>query len=97
MLDIGAGGGRNAAALAAQGHRVVAAEPARELRELGERLHVGQDIEWVEDALSDLAILRRRERRFDLILMAAVWMHLDAEQRSAAMPHLVGLLDAGVG
>ncbi|MBN6057768.1 class I SAM-dependent methyltransferase, partial [Nonomuraea sp. RK-328] len=95
VLDIGAGSGRDAAALAAQGHLVVAAEPTHELRVLGEHLHADQDIEWVEDALPDLAGLRTKNRRFDLILLTAVWMHLDAEQRSAAMPNLVSLLNAG--
>ncbi|SNS93675.1 hypothetical protein SAMN05216276_1019164 [Streptosporangium subroseum] len=36
VLDIGAGSGRDAAALASRGHRVVAAEPTAELRTLGE-------------------------------------------------------------
>ncbi|ETK34078.1 SAM-dependent methyltransferase [Microbispora sp. ATCC PTA-5024] len=95
VLDIGAGSGRDAAALAAQGHVVVAAEPTAELRALGERLHADQDVEWVDDALPDLAGLREKGRRFDLILLTAVWMHLDEQQRSAAMSSLVDLLHTG--
>jgi SAM-dependent methyltransferase len=95
VLDIGAGSGRDAAALASQGHRVVAAEPTAELRTLGERIHADQDIEWVDDALPELAGLRERGRRFDLILLTAVWMHLDEQQRSPAMAGLVSLLNAG--
>jgi SAM-dependent methyltransferase len=95
VLDIGAGSGRDAAALAAQGHVVVAAEPTAELRALGEYLHADQDMEWVDDALPDLAGLREKGRRFDLILLTAVWMHLDEQQRSAAMPNLVSLLVPG--
>ncbi|MFG2074766.1 class I SAM-dependent methyltransferase [Nonomuraea maritima] len=95
VLDIGAGSGRDAAALAAQGHQVVAAEPTAELRALGERLHADQDLEWVDDALPDLAKLREEGRRFDLILLTAVWMHQDEQQRAAAMPAMVSLLDTG--
>ncbi|MEU7642155.1 methyltransferase domain-containing protein [Streptomyces sp. NPDC039016] len=93
VLDIGAGSGRDAAALALQGHRVVAAEPTAELRSLGQRLHADQEIEWVDDALPELPVLSARRRRFDLILLTAVWMHLDERQRASAMARLVGLLD----
>ena len=56
--------------------------------------HADQDIEWVDDALPELAGLREQGRRFDLILLAAVWMHLDERQRSSAMAGLAGLLNA---
>ncbi|GAA4625789.1 hypothetical protein GCM10023196_031340 [Actinoallomurus vinaceus] len=94
ILDVGAGSGRDAAALAAQGHRVVAAEPTAELRSLGRRIHADQEIGWVDDALPRLPVLSARRQRFDLILLTAVWMHLDEGQRTTAMPRLVGLLNA---
>lgn len=93
VLDIGAGSGRDAAALAALGHRVVAAEPTAELRALGRRIHADQEIEWVDDALPELPGLTAQERRFDLILLTAVWMHLDERQRTLAMARLVSLLE----
>ncbi|MET9919601.1 class I SAM-dependent methyltransferase [Streptomyces sp. NPDC006435] len=95
VLDVGAGSGRDAAALAAKGHRVVAAEPTAELRALGRRLHADQEIEWVDDALPELPGLTAQARRFDLILLTAVWMHLDARQRASSMARLVGLLGRG--
>ncbi|MER5500820.1 class I SAM-dependent methyltransferase [Streptomyces sp. NPDC002561] len=95
VLDIGAGSGRDAAALAARGHRVVAAEPTAELRTLGRRLHADQEIEWVDDALPELPGLTSQARRFDLILLTAVWMHLDERQRTSSMARLVGLLGRG--
>ncbi|MFJ2899695.1 class I SAM-dependent methyltransferase [Streptomyces sp. NPDC087218] len=95
VLDIGAGSGRDAAALAIRGHRVVAAEPTAELRTLGRRLHADQEIEWVDDALPELAGLTAQARRFDLILLTAVWMHLDERQRTSSMARLVGLLGSG--
>ncbi len=94
ILDIGAGSGRDAAALAGQGHVVVAAEPTAELRALGQQIHDDRDIEWVDDALPEMRMLRGRGRRFDLILLTAVWMHLDALQRSSAMRSIAELLAA---
>lgn len=94
VLDVGAGSGRDAAALAMLGHRVVAVEPTDALRQEGLRLHAGKPIEWVDDHLPDLQQLHRRKDRFDLILLTAVWMHLDIQERRTAMKSLAGLLDA---
>ncbi|MER0449701.1 class I SAM-dependent methyltransferase [Streptomyces sp. Edi4] len=85
VLDIGAGSGRDAAALAALGHRAVAVEPTAELRSLGQRIHAGQAIEWVDDALPELGVLRGRRERFEVVLLTAVWMHLDERERGQAM------------
>lgn len=92
ILDIGAGSGRDAAALARLGHLVLAVEPTAEFRRLGQQLHADQDIEWVDDSLPELSVLRSRGRRFDLVLLTAVWMHLDEQQRALAMAGLVGVL-----
>ncbi|MCZ8313918.1 class I SAM-dependent methyltransferase [Phreatobacter sp.] len=94
-LDIGAGTGRDAAALAAQGHRVVAVEPTAELRAHGARIHAGQPITWLDDGLPDLPVLAGRAERFDLILLTAVWMHLDAAERQRAMARLADLAAPG--
>lgn len=94
VLDIGAGTGRDAAALAALGHEVVAVEPTDELRHEGMRLHAGQPIEWFADYLPDLRQLHAAQSRFNLILLTAVWMHLDAEERRLAMRSVAGLLHA---
>lgn len=94
ILDIGAGTGADAAWFAARGHRVVAAEPTRELREAGERLHRSPAIEWLDDGLPTLRTVRALDRRFDAVMLTAVWMHLDANEREAAMPVLAALLAA---
>jgi SAM-dependent methyltransferase len=97
ILDVGAGSGRDAAALAARGHKVVAVEPAAELRREGERRHAGAAIEWIDDSLPELAAVRRRGKRFDVVWLSAVWMHLDAPERRIAMASLAVLLaPAGV-
>ena len=47
VVDIGAGTGRDAAYLAAMGHRVVAVEPTRELRRPGMALHASPLTTWI--------------------------------------------------
>ena len=95
VLDIGAGSGRDAAALARRGHRVVAVEPTGELRREGQRLHGALPIEWVDDHLPALDRLRQGGRRFDLVMLTAVWMHLELLEREEAMAAVASLVAVG--
>ncbi|MGA5823624.1 class I SAM-dependent methyltransferase [Kitasatospora sp. NPDC094028] len=95
VLDVGAGTGRDAAALARLGHRVTAAEPTPEFLAIGERLHAGTGIRWVPDALPALPLLRAEAARYDLVLLTAVWMHLAPDERPVAMDALAALLAPG--
>ena len=95
VLDIGAGTGRDAAGLAALGHRVIAVEPTAELRLRAANLHPAPGIEWINDSLPDLAGLAELRESFDLVMLTAVWMHLDEEQRRQAMPRVAGLVRPG--
>lgn len=95
VLDIGAGSGRDAAALAALGHRVLAVEPTAGLRERGRQLHADTDVEWLDDSLPALAGVLQRGQLFDLVLLTAVWMHLDVAERQVAMTGLARLLAPG--
>ncbi|MBI1771609.1 MAG: methyltransferase domain-containing protein [Burkholderiales bacterium] len=94
VLDIGSGIGKDAAAFAAMGHSVVAVEPMQELRLPGIALHDAQGIIWLDDSLPDLSRLCAMNQTFDLIMLSAVWMHLDAAQRQRAMPRLAELMNA---
>lgn len=85
ILDVGAGTGRDAAWLAAQGHRVVAAEPVDGLRDMGQSLHGGAGISWVKDTLPELPAVTAQRQKFDLILLCAVWQHLDDSDRQTAL------------
>jgi SAM-dependent methyltransferase len=95
VLDVGAGTGRDAAALAALGHTVVAVEPTPELRAHGQRLHHSAAITWIDDALPDLDKVPAPGERFDLVLLTAVWMHLDPGQRERAMARIADLVQPG--
>jgi SAM-dependent methyltransferase len=95
ILDIGSGTGRDAAWFASQGHRVVAVEPTDAMRIPAMALHPSPAIEWLNDSLPDLASLRTRGETFDLVMLSAVWMHLDEAQRRRAMPNLAALVRWG--
>lgn len=95
VLDIGAGTGRDAAGFAALGHEVLAVEPTAEMRAHGQRLHPHPHIEWLDDSLPDLIRVRARGECFAIVMLTAVWMHLDATERNIAMPHIAGLVAPG--
>jgi protein-L-isoaspartate O-methyltransferase len=95
VLDIGAGTGRDAAGLADLGHLVTAVEPTTALREHAQHLHPSPQIEWFDDSLPDLHSLSARGATFDVVMLTAVWMHLDAAERMRAMPLVANLLRAG--
>lgn len=95
VLDIGAGTGRDAAALATRGHRVTAMEPTAELRVHGQRRHRLPNLTWIDDSLPELARLRAAGASFDLVMATAVWMHLDEAERAAAMHNVAKLMAPG--
>ena len=94
IADVGAGTGRDSAWLAGLGHEVLAVEPVDALRCAGMKLHDGLAIEWLKDALPDLERIEAG-RRFDLLLLCAVWQHLDDDSRAQAMERLAGLTAPG--
>ncbi|MFF4215318.1 class I SAM-dependent methyltransferase [Streptomyces nondiastaticus] len=95
VLDIGAGTGRDAAALSVRGHTVVAVEPAEDLRAVGQRIHAAHDIHWVNDTLPDLKSLCCQHKRFQLVMLTAVWMFLREDQRRCAASRIDELLEEG--
>src|SRR5215470_12401075 len=95
VLDIGAGAGHDAAALPAMGHSVVAVEPTAALRVPAMALYPSPAIEWIDDGLPELRSLAGCAATFDLVLLTAVWMHLDATQRRRAMPSVAALMRGG--
>ncbi len=95
ILDIGAGSGRDAAHFAKHGHSVVAVEPTDGFRTRAIARHRHANIEWIDDGLPDLTELQDRSEDFDLIMLTAVWMHLETEERERGMVRLADLSKAG--
>jgi 2-polyprenyl-3-methyl-5-hydroxy-6-metoxy-1,4-benzoquinol methylase len=92
VLDVGAGSGRDAIALAAMGYAVVAVEPAVELAKLAHAHHAGAAVKWITDALPRLALLNEQRCIFDFILCSAVIMHIPPGDLDASFETLFGLL-----
>jgi len=65
VLDMGCGTGRLAAALAARGHQVSAADPARAMLDVARHLPGGGKVTWIESDAAGLSVAAR----FDLIIM----------------------------
>lgn len=94
ILDIGAGIGRDASMFAAMGHVVVAVEPLKEFRTTGKRLYDSPNIEWIDDALPNLATLGENTNGFDGILLSGVWHHLDSVEQHRSMQRIAQLLNS---
>lgn len=77
ILDIGAGTGRDAIWLNAAGHSVTAVEPVRAFRHAGAQSDPRREIQWFDGQLPELSCLNGNNAPFDLILLSAVWHHLD--------------------
>lgn len=92
ILDVGAGSGRDAAALALLGYRVVAVEPAGRLKRLASQLHQDSRIMWISDALPNLNAVGQLRKSFSFILLSAVWMHIPPRSRRRALRTLTLLL-----
>ena len=90
-LDVGAGSGRDANWLAKQGWKVIAAEPADELRNLAQA-NSHNSVTWCSASLPELTALPQQPKTYDLILLSAVWMHLPEVERPPALKRLAELL-----
>lgn len=91
-LDVGAGSGRDAGALAARGYIVTAVEPSKKLLNLAKNHHHHPNITWVEDSLPKLNKLSSNSMLYDFILLSAVWMHILPGERREALINLKRLL-----
>ncbi len=86
IADIGAGPGRDARWFCAQGHEVTAVEPVEAFRAAGRDAAPGA--RWSAARLPELDGL---SGPFDLILVNAVWHHLDPARRLAALHRMRAL------
>jgi 2-polyprenyl-3-methyl-5-hydroxy-6-metoxy-1,4-benzoquinol methylase len=95
VLDVGAGIGRDAAALARRGYAVTAIEPSLELQRWGrEHYNIG-GIRWFADYLPKLASLDAEVGAFEFILCSAVLIHLAPDQIDDSFRTLARLLRPG--
>jgi SAM-dependent methyltransferase len=93
VLDVGAGSGRDARALALLGYRVTAVEPSAVFRWIAEEEGVA-NITWLNDSLPRLKMLDRQSAAFALILCSAVLMYLPASDIGPSFATMARLLAA---
>ena len=84
-LDVSAGHGPDAAALARIGYRVTAIEASIYLRTLAEKLHNGLSIERLDDSLPDLSKATAQGGRYAFIPLSTVWMHISPDDRPKSL------------
>ncbi|QKS02333.1 class I SAM-dependent methyltransferase (plasmid) [Sphingomonas sp. CL5.1] len=92
VLDVGAGSGRDARALAALGFRVTAVEPSAAFRQMA---CTDGRIEWVDDRLPDLSSLCAKDQCFAFILCSAVLMLVPRHELAPSFATMARLLEAG--
>ncbi|MBJ8846559.1 class I SAM-dependent methyltransferase [Citrobacter braakii] len=92
ILDVGAGSGRDSAALAEKGYRIVAVEPSEKMRNLASTFYTSDKITWIDDSLPLLSTVKKIKVKFDLILVSAVWMHLSETEQNESLETLCELL-----
>ena len=92
VLDVGVGTGRDAAALAAMGHSVVAVEPMARFLTDARAKHPSSMIRWVSGSLPGLRDLPADADQFDFVLCHAVWQHLSDPERAEAIARVATLL-----
>lgn len=90
IADIGAGPGRDARWLTGLGHHVTAVEPVAGFCATG--MAQAPRARWLDASLPRLDGV---EGPFDLLLMNAVWHHLDPDKRLAALRRLRSLAVRG--
>lgn len=95
VLDVGAGAGQNASALAQRGYAVVAVEPFPAFLEAAQATYPERGIRWVADSLPRLSALDESPGSFDFVLVDGVWHHLDAWEQRKAPARLAALLRPG--
>jgi SAM-dependent methyltransferase len=95
IVDLGAGSGRDAEALAVLGFEVFAVEPSPSMLKIARELHPDPRINWIQDSLPGLRSLFEEHLIFDFFLLSAVWMHLESSERQEAMTNLWNLGKSG--
>lgn len=91
-LDIGGGSGRDAVWLTKKGWQVTVVEPSQALLKIGKEISKSYPINWVTDCLPYLKKLSNQSPIYSFILVSAVFMHLDEQERAESFETLSGLL-----
>lgn len=94
VLDVGAGSGRDMAALLEHGFEALGVEPNAAMREIALRLRPGLAGRLADASLPDLGrpFCERRPQGFDAVVCSAVLMHVEPTGLARALASLAGQL-----
>lgn len=92
VLDLGAGVGQNANALATLGYDVVAVEPLKAFLNIAKSEFPNSKVTWLQDGLPTLNKLSEFKERFSFILLDGVWQHIHPNERASAIFNIKSLL-----
>jgi cyclopropane fatty-acyl-phospholipid synthase-like methyltransferase len=93
VLDVGCGSGRDAFYLAEKGLTVTAIDPSNNMLNTAKKDFNHRNITWINDSLPNLKQLKETNKKFDFILLSAVWMHIEEKDRKKAFDKLQSLLN----
>jgi len=94
VLDVGCGSGRDAMGILKFGHNVFGVDPSFDILQLA-RLRHGEFVTWINDSLPRLPKIQSLRKKFDVILVSAVWMHLPEKTQLESIQTLKSLLNVG--
>jgi len=92
VLDIGAGSGADAAMFAGKGHQVLAAEPAKALRDEGRKAFKNKNIKWSAEALPEFGAGVAKGRPYDVVTSVGVLQYLDKKDRASSLKKMFSLM-----
>ena len=95
-LDLGCGSGRDAFWLAAErGYEVTAVDGSAAMLAQARRQKSHPRVNYVQDTLPELASVMaeaaRTRQKYDVILLSAVWMHMEPAERTTLMANIAAL------
>ena len=94
-LDIACGNGRDAKWLAGQGFIVDAVDGAPGMIREAQSCNAHENVNYAVDLMPELYGIRQGGEKYDLIVMSAAWMHLDAPSRAKMFQTLCDLAKPG--
>src|SRR5688572_4343366 len=98
-LDIACGNGRDAKWLAEQGFIVDAVDGAAGMIREAQAVNAHENVTYNVDLMPDLSAIRNKVKttgqKYDVIVMSAAWMHLDAPARARMFRTLTDIANPG--
>jgi 2-polyprenyl-3-methyl-5-hydroxy-6-metoxy-1,4-benzoquinol methylase len=95
-LDLGCGTGHAAHWLAEEkGFDVVAIDGAADMIRVAQEKRAHPHVTYMVDLLPEIGKVKQRGEKFDVVLLSAVWMHLDTQERKELVDNIAAIANQG--